>query len=174
LATSKLRFNRQEILQVFLFCAFPVHLWAFINMFVDVPAWLMYMNLWELTSAIAYTLTFALVETTLLFLGFMLLGHLIPRSWTSEPFVSLACVLAIELALLAAGIQALIVQDRPKLLALVGAVLVVAATVAWVWRTPKLRGLLRVVADRIALLTYFYLSFDLVGAAIVLFRNVKG
>jgi hypothetical protein len=159
---------------VFVFCAFPIHLWAIINMFVDVPAWLMYMNLPELTAAIAYTLTFALVESGLLFLGFMLLGHLIPGKWTSEPFVSLACVLAIELALMAAGFQVLIVQDQPKQMAVVGALLVIAASAVWVWRTPKLRGLLRAVSERIALLTYIYLSFDLLGAIIVIFRNVKG
>ena len=73
----KNKLTKSELLYAFAFCALPVHLWTIYNMLRDVPAWILYMDVWDLIGTISYTLAFALLETFILFLLLVLFSLLL-------------------------------------------------------------------------------------------------
>jgi hypothetical protein len=95
------RFSSKGFLQIFVYCAFPIHLWTILNMLRDVPSWAFYMRYGELFSSIAYTMSFALIETLILFLPVVVLGMLLPKRWVRDKFVPLVSVLLLEASLAA-------------------------------------------------------------------------
>jgi hypothetical protein len=174
LATFNTRFAERSLLQLFVYCAFPIHVWTIVNMFLDIPAWLVYMTSWELVGTIAYTLTFALLETLVVFTPLLVVGVFLPHKWYGEWFLAAASLLLLESALLAIGLHALILNDLPKRKALLGFGFFALFTTLVVPRFPNINRGLRALADRLWILTSIYLSFDILGFVIVFVRNVWG
>ena len=59
----------------------------------DVPSWALYMRYGEMFSSIAYTMSFALIETLILFLPVIFLGMLLPKRWVRDKYVPLVSIL---------------------------------------------------------------------------------
>ncbi len=159
-------------MQIFVFCAFPIHLWTIVNMLRDVPSWLHYMKTVEIIGSVAYTLTFALFETMIVFVIVLVVGMVLPKRWVPYTFVPLSSVMLIELAIMAGIFQHFILQYLPKRLLLVSFLMILGLTVLTIPKFSKIAVLTRSLAERFAVLTVLYVLFDFVGLIIVIARNV--
>jgi hypothetical protein len=138
----------------------------------DFPSWLLYMKTYEFIGIIAYTLTFALFETLLVCGVVLAVGAVVPRRWVSNSFVPISLALLIELSIMAAVFQHFIIQEFPKKLLLASYLLLLALTAFIVVKSQKLMDIMRRVVDRLTILTFLYVFFDVVGLIIVIARNV--
>lgn len=174
MAIFKGRFSKDDLILLFVYTAFPIHVWTIANMLKDVPSWALYMRYWELASTVAYTLVFALFETIVVLLPVIFIGMIIPKRWVSNVFVPWAGVMLVEGAIGAIVFQEVILTFGPKKMTLAIILLAMAlSTVVVVW-AQKLREIVRVVAQRFSILAFLYIFFDLIGLAIVIVRNVGG
>lgn len=80
-------YGAREVITMFLVCALPVHAWAVLIMLRVFPAWAMRMDRWDLAGSIAYTLTFALIESLVVFLCVMLIDMVLLFRWSRISFV---------------------------------------------------------------------------------------
>lgn len=172
MATFKQRFSNQGLTQIFVYCAFPIHVWALINMFRDVPSWVLYMPSGDVFGSVAYTLSFALVETLIVFLVLLFVGMMLPRRWVVEKYVPLASALLLELAVMAIVFQHFIIHHLPKRNLAIGYTLILAMTTVAVLRFPKVGDVLRWVSERLVVLSFIYIFFDVLGLLIVIVRNL--
>lgn len=172
MAIFKGRFSRDDLILLFVYTAFPIHVWTIVNMLKDVPSWALYMRYWELVSTVAYTLAFALFETLIVFTPIILVGLILPKRWVRNVFVPWAGVMLVEGAIAAIIFQEFILTFGPKKMTLAVILLAMAlSTVVVVW-SQKLREIVRVVAQRFSILAFLYIFFDLIGLVIVIVRNV--
>ena len=157
--------------------AFPLHVWAIVNILVVLPAWLLRMSLGELAGGIGYPLVDALLESALLWLVFVLFSLLLPKKWLAEKFVALSSALAWLLAAWAMGVQ----FTFDKLLRwgplefIPGLLLVAASFVCVYWiiqRSPRLQNWIKSAAQALAVPTYLYVACDLLGLVVVILRNL--
>ena len=112
---------RQDLLLVFSGCAFLIHVWAIINMFYIVPAWVLRMNLAQLSGSMAYMLVFALVESLLVWGLLALLAVLLPKAWLRRNFLAQGMSLALVTAIFSMVVHfnyEFLVTNRGYLLAL--------------------------------------------------------
>lgn len=57
--------NHREVLLLYSACAFPLHTWALLMFFHELPAFLAQISVWEALAVLAYVLAMALIETLL-------------------------------------------------------------------------------------------------------------
>jgi hypothetical protein len=157
--------------------AFPIHVWAIVNVLEVFPAWLLRLSLWELAGALGYSLAFAFLESGILWAVFVAFAYILPRRWLADKFVASSSLLAWLLA--AWAILAQFIFGRILLWGLWGAigaaVLAVASLglAAWlVRRFTRLEQGVKWVTQRLAVLTYLYIFFDLLGLVVILLRNL--
>jgi hypothetical protein len=157
--------------------AFPIHVWAIINLLNVFPAWLLRMSIGELAGGIGYTLTDALLESAILWGVLVLLGLLLPKKWLAERFVAFSSLLAWLLALWAAVVQfqfGTILQFESWQLAL-GMLVVVLTFVGGFWAVrhfTRLEDRIRRLVQGLAVVTYVYIVFDVLGLVAVILRNL--
>jgi hypothetical protein len=171
------RASRADLSLAFVAIAFPLHVWAIINILDFLPAWLLRLSAWELTGVISYALVDALLESCVLWAVLVILSFILPRKWLADKFVALSCVLVWVLAAWAALVQFIfvsILQWGPAQL-VPGLLLVLFSfgLVYWlVQRYGKFAGWIKQLAQGLVILTYFYMVFDLLGLVIVILRNL--
>ena len=68
------RLSRGDLSLSFVAIAFPVHVWAIINILDFLPAWLLRLSTWELAGVISYPLVDALLESCILWVVLVALG----------------------------------------------------------------------------------------------------
>ena len=141
-------------------------------MFREVPSWVLSMTLWEVISTVAYTLTFALIETLIVFLPVILIAMILPRRWVQEKFIPLSSLLLTELTLMAVGLHFAIILEKPKRLLLLSYAFVLGLTTFLVLRFPRIQNVLRAVVERLTVLSFIYIFFDMISLVIVLIRNL--
>jgi hypothetical protein len=157
--------------------AFPVHVWAIINILVIFPAWLLRLSIWELAGAISYPLVVALLESFLLWMWLVLISYLFPRKWMANKFVALSSVLVWLLTAWAVLVQFIfdrIIQWGPGQL-IPGLLLVTFSfgLVTWlIHRFERMEGWIKRLTEGLAVLTYLYILFDLMGLIVVILRNI--
>jgi len=184
------KYSRQGLGTLFLTCAFPLHLWTLILVFRDI-SWLTdRTNLWDAIGVASYGMIFAFIESVLVFLVLVLLGFVIPR-WDSDRRIAFLALLILitatwgmiaqllfiwNVSLPAWAIQYLRTSNHPLRMLYAGALAVVTPTVVLpvylFIRSKKAVALMHNITERIALLTMFYLCFDLVGLIIIIIRNL--
>jgi hypothetical protein len=157
--------------------AFPIHVWAIINLLMIFPAWMLRMTLWELAGAIGYPLSAALLESLLLWLVLVIIGYILPRKLFADRFAAQSALLAWLLSGLAMLLHYKfgIVLQWGTGQVILAALLVTAFTVLILWsvkRFGKLEGWIKIAAQRLALLSYIYVFFDLIGLVVVILRNL--
>ncbi len=150
-------------------------------MFFQLPSWLAYLSLGKILALAAYVLSFALVES-LVITGLLLgLAALLPERFLRRDF-------AVQGSLLAGlmGIGAYLVQRRIGLLyklepeqlalySLAALAAIVAAPLLYsplLERLPKAAVLLRSLADRMLVFTYFYVPLGLLSLLVTMLRNL--
>ena len=172
-------------------CAFPLHLWALILAFQDV-AWVTERtNAWDAVGVVSYALLFALIETVLVFLTFTALGLLIPRQWKPNKRIGFLILLVILLSvwgifsqllflwhinLPEPAVQFLAHSGRPLRYLYAGTLAIVIPTIVlpvyFFLKSDRMLARIENLADRLSLLTGFYLFFDVIGIIIVIIRNL--
>jgi hypothetical protein len=184
-------YTKQGLWSLFLMCAVLLHLWAIILIARDMSWVTDRTNAWDAVGVAAYGLMFILVESLLLFLAFVVLGFLTPRSWAVDRRVAFLSALALILAFWAilsqlyflAGLSfpswflGLVASTgRPVFSMYIFFAGIVGASVLlpalWLARSEKSLKIWREVTDRLALLAGFYLFFDFIGLVVILTRNI--
>jgi hypothetical protein len=160
-------------------CAFPVHVWAIVNLLRELPAWLLRLSIWELIGVISYVLVFALVESVAFLVALLVLAALLPAKLLRDRFVAVGTMLVVITT--AWAIAAHYNADAIRLwglrqFALWGALYLVSVLVGWalVYRFKRLQGIVVAVAERLVVLSAAYVVLDLLGVGIVVLRNVIG
>ncbi len=166
------RYSGKDLIRLFVFSAFPIHVWAIIIMFRSVPSWLFYMSQSDFIGSIAYHLTFTVFETLLAFIILLAMGFLIPRRWTPEPFLTLSSVLIVELSIMAIVFQQLVLQYSSLHWMAVSCLIILAASLVILPKIPRLQQITRILAERLTILTFLYIFFDAIGVIIVIIRNL--
>jgi len=167
------RLTKQELLYTFAFCSLPIHIWTISNVLYDVPAWMLYMDLWDLTGAISYALAFALIiETIPIFLLLTLAGWFAPKRWLRGNFVVLSLAF-----MLVATVMALVILNNERLLWDKGLLLkifvaVYAVLAALIYLFPRIKEVVEAIAERVVVLVYIYLFFDVLAVIVVFVRNI--
>ncbi|OGO14954.1 MAG: hypothetical protein A2Z14_05450 [Chloroflexi bacterium RBG_16_48_8] len=171
MAIFKDRFTPQGLAQIFVYCAFPIHVWALINMFQDVPSWVLYLRGWEVIGMVAYTLSFAMFETLSVLMVVLLIGMIVPKGWVMEKVVPLVSLWLVELAIMAILFQHHILHHLPKRELVMGYALILAVSAFIVLRFPRVGDIFRWVAERLVVLSFLYIFFDVLGLLVVILRN---
>lgn len=160
-------------------CAFPVHVWAIVNVLRELPAWLLRLNVWELVGVISYTLVFSLVESLLFLLALVLLAVFLPKRLYRDRLVAtgtMIVVLTSTWAIAAHYNSDAIREWGLRDFALWGGLYLLSIVAGWlfVYLTKRLQRALVAVADRLVVLAGVYLAVDIVAMFIVLVRNIAG
>ena len=164
---------------LFAACAFPVHVWAIVNVLRELPAWLLRLSLWELIGVISYTLVFTLVESLLFLLTLVLPATILPARLyrdrlvaTGTMIVALTSLWAVAAHYNSEAIRAWGLRE----FALWGGLYLVSIVAGWlsVYLAKRLQRVLVAVADRLVVLTTVYLAVDIVALLIILVRNISG
>ncbi len=169
--------SRGDLSLAFVAIAFPVHVWAIINILDFLPAWLLRLSAWELAGVISYPLVDALLESGVLWLVLVALAFVLPRKWLADKIVALSSVLVWLLAAWAVLVQFIfgrILQWGPAQL-VPGTLLVVFSFGLVIWlvhRYEQLEGWIKRLVQGLVVLTYFYLFFDLLGLVVIIIRNL--
>jgi hypothetical protein len=169
--------SSQEAIYAFVASILPIHIWLIFNVMREIPAWILRLSLWDMIGVIAYSLAFALVETAIIFLGVVLLGVILPKSWFRHKFVALSSTIvflaSFWVIFLHYNIE--IIDERLLVPAVIwGGTLVLALILAItaVLRSTKIEAAIDAFVKRLAALSFIYLFLDLVGIILVIIRNL--
>jgi hypothetical protein len=158
-------------MQLFVFSAFPIHLWTIINMLYDVPSLLLYMTGSEILASLSYNMFFALIETVIVLGVVLAIGMLMPLRW-AQNFVPFSSIILTELAIMMMLFQILAYRSFPRILLFVVFLLLLILTALTIPKYPKLQDITQKVSNRLSLLTSLYILIDLFGMIIVITRNM--
>lgn len=178
---KKPKVTRQDAYLLYSACAFSVFLWAFINIFYEMPSFLLKLTFTEIIGASAYYLAFALLESLLYFGGLFallyLLAFLLPRRWFNDHFTSLGGFVSLLLAVIAmlsqtgpAWLTNISVRRSLFYLALAG--LGVLVYVYAIFRFSKFDAAINAILKRLASLSMLYTFFGIASVLIVIIRNL--
>jgi hypothetical protein len=181
LATFKNRFqSRGEIMALFAAVSLPIFAWSIILIVAYASQYILRLSLWETVGVVAYVLAYALLEALIVFAIVMAVLLILPARWHGRLTVPLTAAFVILTTVFVVFLnvrqeRALIRgQYTQPLIAL--AVYIVALIVAYllIRRSERLAKLLTTILDRLVPLAVLYSFLALVGAAIVLVRNLTG
>lgn len=167
-----------EAFNVFAVCSFPVFVWAIVNILLDTSQWLLRMSSAEVLGVIAYMLGFAFLESLVIFLVVMVILRLLParvRARVSNAHILITVSLTMALLIfLNMSEKQLLLKGTPieTYGGLVGYVVLLALSFFLLRRSPRVARLANAFVERVAPLAFFYAIFGLLGAAMVIIRNV--
>jgi len=174
----------QRFARLFAVCAFPVHIWALMVYFYDLPGLMMRMSPSDYLAHGSYVLAFALLESALLTaLCAALTGRLTPAGLPAAQgrlFISGTWLVFLHLLpkageRLAAGLPARLVLPAFSALLVALPVSYAAALLGhhrWLRRTPHAHQRTRALVERLEVLMGLYLLLDCAALFNVLARNL--
>ncbi len=190
------RLSSGDLITLFLVVAFPIHAWSIFMVLQDFQ-WVMErtVSAWDGIGYAAYSLTFALFESIVIFLIIWLLSFLLPTEWKSNKTiagmtivimsVSLWAILNqlyffyIETPLVMSIPQTFISLDHPirwfYSAAGIGFLLMLALIVVplfFINRSKKFTKAVMSVIDRLIILSGLYIVLDVAGIIVILIRNL--
>lgn len=185
------RLNKKELLQLFLTIGFPIHTWSIIQVLYDIEWVYEQQGGGILIGYIAYSMVFALFETIVLFIFFLLLSLFFPKKWAGQYTFIVLCQWVFILSLwgVANIIYFVLIKSPPKFLSwvllrvayhqelgftilLITIVLSIVLPLILSIRYEKIRSGTIAIIDRIILLSILYLVFDFIGVIIIFIRNI--
>jgi hypothetical protein len=185
------QYSKRGIWNLFLICAFPLHVWTIILAFRDFSWVTERTNSWDAVGVVSYGLIFAFIESVVVLLVALLLGFLVSKKWGEDRRITLVGTLAFITSLWAIvsylyfmlqvsvpgnTILSIASMSHPLRFLYAFSLAVVGLTVAlpayFVLQSEKFMQGVRAFFERISTLTLFYLFFDFVGLVIVIIRNV--
>jgi hypothetical protein len=182
LATFKSRSARREdIFLLWWTCVFLVFVWAFFQLFNQIPSLILRFDFAGVIGVAAYILAFALLESLVFFLvmfvPFYALSLLLPSRWLQVQWGVLT-----SLAALLVAVFVMLFQRYPDRLDLVGprhrllylGLLGLACLVSYVLllRFPKLADGVRSVLQKVSILSVFYACLGGISILVIIVRNI--
>ena len=169
--------SKEDLFYAYVACSFPIFLWAFYKIFLDVPAWILRMSVLDILSVLAYALALAVIESLVIWGLFVLLSLVLPHSWFRIQFVPVVTVITFISAIWAVSAQnryAMVFEwsfiEALPWLAL--AILTVFIGYMFVIRSSGLANLLYKLAQKLSVLTSLYIFLGLFGILVVIIRNI--
>ena len=185
------RFEKDELWQIFLATAFPLHIWAIILFLNDISWVAERTNVWDAIGVAGYGIVFSGLESLLIWLIVVVIGLVFLRKWAKNKRGALLCSLIFAIMSGAIIGQTLFFvkplssikiggfltsRQNPRLLIngvlglMIGSGTLVLAYFA-VYSEKFQSGLFKIL-DRLSPLMGFYLFLDLLGVIIVIIRNI--
>ncbi len=173
----------RDVLLAFIVCALPVHAWTWVLFFYKVPSYLLQFSAGQTLGVFSYAQAFALLESTALCGLTVLVAFLLPRRLFLDRFVPQVVLFVLALTSWAIGIHqygvdfagtgAAAAETRPFLIAWTAGWLVVMLVVsAAMHYWPVIQRWLWVFADRLIVLSGFFLLVDAAAVLFVVVRNL--
>jgi hypothetical protein len=166
------RFSQDDLIQLFVFCAFPIHVWSMILELQEIPSMLLQMSVNEIIGSLAYNMLFTLVESLIIYAIVLAIGLLLPRRWIHTIYVPIGSVVLTELSLFMMLFQWFDLQSYSRKYLLVLSLPILLLSILVVPRIPKLNQITHSIANRLTVLTTVYILFDVAGMIIVVTRNL--
>jgi hypothetical protein len=173
-------FNRlpafDQILAVYAMAAFMLFSWSLLWFFWNVPSWLHFMNLGVLFATLSYAVAASFLEG-LTFLGLLLIvAFILPPAWFRDYFTARGSAVTISLLGLIMLRDYWIVSEnyflKPMttfglaLAVLMAVLLFLAVKFSWMDKA------LNVLAERLTVFLYIFLSLSVLSLLVVLIRNL--
>ena len=185
--------SRKNIFQLFLYIAFPIHIWTIILFLRDFEWIANRSSSWDAIGVGAYGLLFSFIESCIIFLVVYLLCLLLPGSWKENTRISFMTSVYYALAIWTILIKTLDINyesyanfliksirstSHPYrvylmvLISTVGIILIsLAAVVFLFFKNKKFSIVFNSVMERISILSMIYIFMDIVGIVILIVRN---
>jgi hypothetical protein len=187
----RIPFSRKNTLTLFLVIAFPINFWAIIIWFRNIGSVAEENGLWDAVGVGAYLLSYALLESALIFLAILLLSLLLPKKWGQEKSLAQVSVLYLMLTigLILEQSRALVefpregflwrsvnfiinrLSSSPVILVVIAAALTITFLVV-IHRSQQVRSVVIASMEKVALLSAIYLILDLAAIILVIIRNL--
>jgi len=179
---SVIPFNRRipstrSLVYTYLACLFPIQVWSVYNLLTEVPAWLRQMTVWDVIGVVSYPETFALFESVVIFIPFVILSVLLPCRWLRDKFVALTTGIVYVSAVwfILAHVNDLTVRywGLKQLLPWLGLFLTSQIVCFFlIHYSEKLESIILSFVARVAVLSAVYLFIDFLSVLILVVRNI--
>ena len=183
-------YTNKSLFQLFMLCVFPIHVWTLLMGFRDFSWVALRTNVWDALGLLSYSLAFALVETTGIFLVLVVCGFLIPNRIEAEKRLALigTAFMVVAIWSIVGQVYSLMRYPIPGWFAdflnqtnhpfrfLWGTVFLLTTVsaivpLAFITRQEKFKNMVIEIFDRISTLSSLYVFFDFVGIVIITIRN---
>lgn len=173
--------TQESLLLLLSACIFPIFLWAFISLFNQIPALILKLNTSEIVGASAYVLTYASIESLLVFIFaatiVLSVALVLPRKYFGDHLAAMGSFLVFLVAAIFMYAQLnydhvidiLEHQALPYLL-LIGVIFLIYCIL--ILKYPKLEAGIIALLKRISTLSILYAGLGLLGVVIVIIRNI--
>jgi hypothetical protein len=186
-------FTKAGLWRLFTLVALPTHFWALLLALRDLQPIAERTNVSDAVGYFAYILLYALSESVFVYVFALVADLLLPRRWSETQrllalallsYVSAFWMILNQVNYLSRQGEGVLLHwinqiDRPVMyggvLLLVGfcaVVISVAAPVILVDRSIRFTAVFDKIAERLTILSQFYLGLDALGIVIVIFRNI--
>lgn len=170
---------KAEYFKLFLVCSIPIHIWAYINLFNDIPAMQLQMSIWRILSVASYVLAFALFESLLIFGLIFLICLLLPERLFGVKLIHLVAIIVITVSILISfihlydywEIDSLSFADWIVSWVLFG-LFITITLLFFLTRYKRVQKGFQSVIDRLAILSLVYISLDILGLFVITVRNL--
>ncbi len=177
---------RRDVLLVFGVVLFAVFGWSIRGFLFKLPSFALYFSLVNDLAVLCYMMAFALIESVIVMGALLVLAALLPSGWLRSGFaykgfliilVATAAIVLFEgyyradfLKDMLAGYTYMFPPFVVGLLAAIG----VLGVLLWLFRRyTRLQRYAVYTLEQISLFTYIYVPLGLIGAAVVLIRNLR-
>ena len=168
--------KQKEILPVYAIIVLMIYGWTILKFNYNVPGWLYFLNIGEMMSIFAYSMTVNLLESMIVLLGVIAVGVVLPKKWFADAFIARG----VSLSILALGLMmyiadqfntkeyypADIIRWLPAVLILIGLV------IYFLGRVPFARKAIEFFADRAIIFLYISIPVSALSLIVVLIRNI--
>jgi hypothetical protein len=176
--------SARETYLLFAACTFPVHIWALLNLFRKVPAYILRLSAQELVGVSAYTLAFALLESLILLIFLIALSATLPSKYFRDRFVAQGAILVLLISswlipvhyqrsiLVALGV------NPTQFLALIflwviSFAILLSALSYLIRRSSAVESTIVKFVDRLTVLAGLYLLLDVTSVFTIIIRNLQ-
>jgi hypothetical protein len=126
----------------------------------------------EVIAAVAYFLAFILFDTIIIFLVLVIIGAIWPRKTAHQRPIFVSLMIFIHLLLGMIILRSFVTFEYPYVM-----IIAISTILIWIfiyrrYRTIKIATFLLSVANKVIILTAFYLLLNIAGLIIVVFRNI--
>jgi hypothetical protein len=172
---------KTEYFKLFLVCAFPIHVWAYISLLNDIPAMQLQVSILHILSIASYVLTFAFFESVFIFGLILLVFLFLPERLFELKLVHLVAILIITISISLSfihlydywEIESLSFADWIVLWVLIG-LFILITSLYLLTRTQRAQTILQSGIDRLAVLSLVYISLDILSLFVITGRNLIG
>ncbi|MEW5871489.1 MAG: hypothetical protein AB1894_19605 [Chloroflexota bacterium] len=173
--------TKGQIAPVFSLIIFIAFSWMLYHIFRQTTSWLYYMGMLDVMVVYAYAFSFTLVESASILLLLLVFCLVSPARFFKDKFVAQGTLQVLVVSGITYGlrnsIELIPKQDIQTMAAIPGLFLVVMIISILLFslildRLQFLSRLLNAIADRMIIFAYIYVPLGLVGAIVVILRNL--